>query len=262
VTESRHLIDIINQTDLVEDIDEEHKLDQPLVNLNLSHSWGRFQPYGLLGFRERPFPDKNRRLRFALPVDIDDPLYKSGARQRHVDLAVRAGASHSTTGTLVYSISGAPAGNRSSFPNSGILQIPYWFHVTRSSTSPALTSKSLRRLDLEARGDDAKRTQKPLPGAGRGFRIHPIGSFRNPRRLGNSRRGLVRRPRKRSAAYPFDDDLFLGLRLAPGDGYDDLFAYFSAIEGSAFKSLKEGQKVFFDVTSGPNGKQAANIKPG
>jgi cold shock CspA family protein len=49
--------------------------------------------------------------------------------------------------------------------------------------------------------------------------------------------------------------------ITPDDGGEDLFAHFSAIQGSGFKSLKEGQKVSFDVTSGPKGKQAANIKP-
>jgi CspA family cold shock protein len=49
--------------------------------------------------------------------------------------------------------------------------------------------------------------------------------------------------------------------ITPDDGGEDLFVHFSAIQGSGFKSLKEGQKVSFDVTSGPKGKQAANIKP-
>jgi cold shock CspA family protein len=49
--------------------------------------------------------------------------------------------------------------------------------------------------------------------------------------------------------------------ITPDDGGEDLFAHFSAIQGSGFKSLKEGQKVSFEVTSGPKGKQAANIKP-
>ncbi|OGA17339.1 MAG: cold-shock protein [Betaproteobacteria bacterium RIFCSPLOWO2_12_FULL_63_13] len=48
--------------------------------------------------------------------------------------------------------------------------------------------------------------------------------------------------------------------ITPDGGGEDLFAHFSAIQGSGFKSLKEGQKVEFEVTQGPKGKQASNIK--
>lgn len=49
--------------------------------------------------------------------------------------------------------------------------------------------------------------------------------------------------------------------ITPADGSEDLFAHFSAVQGSGFKSLKEGQTVSFDITAGPKGKQAANIRP-
>jgi cold shock protein len=44
-------------------------------------------------------------------------------------------------------------------------------------------------------------------------------------------------------------------------GGDDLFAHFSEIRTEGFKSLKENQRVSFDVKTGPKGKQAANIQP-
>ena len=49
--------------------------------------------------------------------------------------------------------------------------------------------------------------------------------------------------------------------ITPDEGGEDLFAHFSAINMEGFKTLKEGQKVSFDVTTGPKGKQAANIQP-
>ncbi len=49
--------------------------------------------------------------------------------------------------------------------------------------------------------------------------------------------------------------------IKPDDGGDDLFAHFSAIQGSGFKSLKEGQKVTYEATKGPKGMQASNIQP-
>jgi cold shock protein len=48
--------------------------------------------------------------------------------------------------------------------------------------------------------------------------------------------------------------------ITPDDGGEDLFAHFSAIQSNGFKSLTEGQKVSFEVTTGPKGKQASNIQ--
>jgi CspA family cold shock protein len=49
--------------------------------------------------------------------------------------------------------------------------------------------------------------------------------------------------------------------ITPDEKGEDLFAHFSAINMNGFKTLKEGQRVSFEVTTGPKGKQAANIQP-
>lgn len=49
--------------------------------------------------------------------------------------------------------------------------------------------------------------------------------------------------------------------IAPEDGSADVFAHYSAIESSGYRSLDENQKVEFDVTQGPKGPQAENIRP-
>ena len=56
----------------------------------------------------------------------------------------------------------------------------------------------------------------------------------------------------------FNDSKGFGF-ITPDGGGEDVFAHFSAINMKGFKSLKEGQRVTFDVTDGPKGKQAANI---
>ena len=48
--------------------------------------------------------------------------------------------------------------------------------------------------------------------------------------------------------------------IAPDDGSADVFAHFSAISGSGYRSLDEGQKVEFDTEPGQKGPQAANIR--
>jgi len=49
--------------------------------------------------------------------------------------------------------------------------------------------------------------------------------------------------------------------ITPDGGGEDVFAHFSAIQSSGFRSLKEEQKVEFDVVQGQKGKQASNIVP-
>jgi len=57
----------------------------------------------------------------------------------------------------------------------------------------------------------------------------------------------------------FNDSKGFGF-ITPTDGSKDLFAHSSAIQEQGFKTLKEGQRVSFDVTTGPKGQQASNIR--
>jgi cold shock protein len=57
----------------------------------------------------------------------------------------------------------------------------------------------------------------------------------------------------------FNDSKGFGF-ITPDDGGEDLFAHFSAIQMNGFKTLKEGQRVSFEVVAGPKGKQASNIQ--
>ncbi|MCE1170392.1 cold-shock protein [Azovibrio restrictus] len=57
----------------------------------------------------------------------------------------------------------------------------------------------------------------------------------------------------------FNDSKGFGF-ITPDGGGEDLFAHFSAIQSQGFKTLAEGQRVNFDITTGPKGKQASNIQ--
>jgi hypothetical protein len=88
-TEFVHLVDIINQTDQVEELDGEEKLGQPMMHLTVPRDWGVVEAFVLPWFRERTFPGENGRLRTPFPVDTDRAVYESAAEQSHIDLALR-----------------------------------------------------------------------------------------------------------------------------------------------------------------------------
>ncbi|MBT3181989.1 MAG: cold-shock protein [Deltaproteobacteria bacterium] len=49
--------------------------------------------------------------------------------------------------------------------------------------------------------------------------------------------------------------------IEPEEGGEDVFVHFSAVQSEGFKTLREGQKVEFEVVNGPKGLQAANVVP-
>ena len=89
VAESQHLVDVINQTDLVENTDTEDKLGQPMINLSLFQDWGTVNLFVMPYFRERTFVGRDGRLRGPLVVDTVAATYESGAGRHHLDVAVR-----------------------------------------------------------------------------------------------------------------------------------------------------------------------------
>lgn len=89
VTESNHLVDVINQTDLVESPDGEQKLGQPLLQYTAIKDWGVIDAFILPGFRERTFAGEDGRLRGDWVVDSSDPMYESEQEEKHIDVALR-----------------------------------------------------------------------------------------------------------------------------------------------------------------------------
>jgi hypothetical protein len=90
VTESNHLVDIINQTDQVESFDGEDKLGQPMVQFTYTtDTFGSFDFFYLPYHRKRTFAGKKGRLRFPVVIDKDAIAYESGAKEWRQDIAVR-----------------------------------------------------------------------------------------------------------------------------------------------------------------------------
>jgi hypothetical protein len=89
VTESNHLVDIINQTDNLSSFDGEDKLGQSMVQLGLFRDWGTVRLFYMPHFRERTFVGYKDRLRGGVPVEDNNATYDSSSEEWHPDFAVR-----------------------------------------------------------------------------------------------------------------------------------------------------------------------------
>jgi len=90
VAESVHLVDIINQSDSIEDLDNEDKLGQPMLELSTQQDWGQITGYVMPFFRKRTFPGEEGRLRLPFLVDNDLARFDQGADDdAGVDFALR-----------------------------------------------------------------------------------------------------------------------------------------------------------------------------
>ena len=82
-------MDIINQTDLVESVDGEQKLGQPLLQFTTIQNWGVLDAFVLPGFRERTFAGTDAHLSGLLRIDSDAAYYEDRRGQKHIDYALR-----------------------------------------------------------------------------------------------------------------------------------------------------------------------------
>lgn len=89
VTESQHLVDIINQTDMLENPSGEDKLGQPMVNVAFLQAWGTFDVFVLPIFRPRTFVGDAGRPRLGFPINTSAATYEATNKKRHTDIAVR-----------------------------------------------------------------------------------------------------------------------------------------------------------------------------
>lgn len=87
--ESRHLVNVINQVDVVENFDAENYLGQPMINLNFTGDWGKFGLYAMTGFRNQTFPDNDGRLRGPVRIAAFEPEYECSADEWCWDFAAR-----------------------------------------------------------------------------------------------------------------------------------------------------------------------------
>ena len=216
VAESQHLVDIINQTDLVENIDQEDKLGQPMVNLTLVRDWGNLDLFVLPWFRERTFPGRNGRLRTIPRVDTSNAEYESGARQKHVDYAIRWSDYIGDWDIGIAQFIGTARDPRL-FPgtdDSGKpVLIPRYDLIKQTSLDLQATKGSwLWKLEALTRSGQGGRYQSMVGG----FEYTRVGVFDTTADLGYIAEYHYD-TRDEEAPTPFEDDIMVGLRLTLND---------------------------------------------
>lgn len=266
VSESRHLVDVINQADTLEDIDEEDRLGQPMIQLALNRNWGRLEFFSLPGFRERPFPGTAGRLRTPFLIDADDAVYESGAGNRRVDWAVRWSQVFGDWDVGLHAFHGngrepslrftpvEPAG-----PPPRI--VPY-YNVTSQVGVDVQYTREAWLFKLEAIGREGQGSTFAAAVGGFEYTFYQLGG--RAADLGLLAELLYD---GRDAAAPFtafDDDTFVGARLAFNDTQDSsilLGAVVDNDDGSVAAFLEVGRRVGRHVTLELEGRLFLNVDP-
>ncbi len=214
-TEFVHLVDIINQTDLVKSPDGEEKLGQPMIHLSIPRDWGTLDGFLLPCFRERTFPGRHGRLRSSPAVDTDHAGYESAAGRTHLDLALRY--SHSL-GNLDFGISHFHGTSRE--PSLRLDLDP----LGRPRLIPFYDQIDQTGLDLQMVAGEWLLKAEALyrSGRGRDFAAATLGfEYTFTAVWGTSMDlGLIGEyvfDDRSDGLTPYDNDLMLGLRLAVND---------------------------------------------
>jgi hypothetical protein len=218
VAESRHLVDIVNQTDLVENIDTEDKLGQPMANLNLLNDWGNFSFFVLPGFRERTFPGDDARLRGALPIAEQEADFESGLKQGHIDLAARWSQviGDWDIGLAHFYGTGREPRLRPEIDSGGdLVLVPRYDIINQTSLDLQATLDAwLLKLEAITRSGQGERFYATVAG----FEYTLFGLSGSAADLGLLAEYLYdSRDEDEAPATPFDDDFFVGARLAFND---------------------------------------------
>ncbi len=88
-TESRHLVDVVNQIDLLESLDDEARLGQPMLQGKLIKAWGTLDIMLLAGFRPAEFGNADVRSQFLPPLANQSTRYQSKHKTNTLDMAAR-----------------------------------------------------------------------------------------------------------------------------------------------------------------------------
>lgn len=254
VTESRHLVDVVNQVDLVEDVRESAKLGQPMASLALIRDWGGVELHALAGFRERTFPGVEGRLRPAVPIAVDDPIYDADGAARHLGVAARATRRWRELDAGVSVFHGTVRDPRleAAVVDGALALRPHYDVVDQIGVDVQWTTRFLL-LKAEAiqRGGQGAAfaalvagVEHPWPGiAGTSWDLDLFAEYAWDERGAD-------------ATTPYQDDLFLAARLRRNDAADTRFTvggYYDTTFGSVFGVIEAQWRLSSQFTAAVRG---------
>ena len=227
VVESRPLVDIVNQTDLVEQPNEKTKMGQPMAHFTWSGDWGAVEVFGLTGHRTRTFPGAHGRLRSALVVDQDLTSYESSAGEWHLDFAGRYSGSFGPfdVGLSMFDGTSREPTLLPAQVESGLVLAPHYEQIRQFGLDAQLTTGDwiLKLEAIHRAGSQNRRLVQPLGYEEDDYAAFVVGGEYTFNSVWDSDADVsvlaewTRDGRGRWATNVFENDLFLAARLGLND---------------------------------------------
>ncbi|MEM1297778.1 MAG: hypothetical protein AAGH68_00770 [Pseudomonadota bacterium] len=258
-TEVVHLVDIINQTDQVEDLDDEDRLGQPMLRVGYLSDFGEFSGFFMPYFRERTFPGVSGRLRTNPPVNTARPLYDTDAEEWTPSFAARYSGVFGDVDLGLSAFHGLGRDPAFFFdPAIGALR-PFYERITQVGLDAQYTTEAtLWKLETIWRGGqkNAIFREEPFVAATGGVEYTLFGIADS-----NADLGLIAEyawdQRGDEALTNFQNDLLLGTRLALNDEADTAILLTGGLDtrdGSTSLRLEADRRIDDDWTLGVEGQ--------
>lgn len=246
-TEANHLVDIINQTDAVEDIDDEDSLGQPMLRVARLTEIGEFSAFFLPYVRTRTFPGEEGRLRSGLPVDEDARVIERDGGRYAPSFALRYAGVFGDADiglSLFNGVARDPVFRPGGFvvtPGGPVPTslIPVYETITQVGFDGQYTTgPTLWKAEAIFRAGQSDLTgrERDFVGVTGGLEhtLYAIGADAGIAFLENADLGLIAEysfdSRGRDATTVFQNDVILGARLALNDEADTSFLLTSSID--------------------------------
>jgi hypothetical protein len=242
VAESRNPVDVINQSDAVENGDSADKLGQPMINLFAARDWGDIDLYILPGFREQTFPGEDGRPRLPVVIDSDSPRYESNDEEQHIDFALRLFKTVGDWDIGLHAFNGTARDPEFVFnTNTGKLE-PFYYQKTQIGIDAQATLESwlLKAELINITADEVEDHIELVTG----FEYSFYGIAETDIDLGVVTEWLY--DDRDETTNPFQNDLLIGLRLALNDeqSTDALLGVISDLDGDGeILSLEASRRI-------------------